>query len=568
MTVAMNTDTHDIESPHFRFWPTGLPRTLDWPQTGLADNLSASAARDPHKAAIIFYDAILSYADLDREVDAMAGYLQAVCKLAVGDRVLLYSQNCPQFVIAYYAILRAGGMVVPANSMYVEREIEHIVRDSGARIALVGQELHERLRSLVQAGDLDHVVVHAYNDYVAAETDLALPADVAEPRRPVEGDAAVAWSDALAAGHDPQAVEIGPESLCVLGYTSGTTGQPKGCVHTHASVMAPVVGSAAWRGGQASDVSLSVAPFFHFLGMQGGMNLPLYVGATIVLMQRWNRDVALTLMQRYRITWWSAPPAMITEFFANPAVAEHDLSSLKLLMGGGAAMPQAVARRLSDDYGIVFNESYGLTETAAFILGNPVERGKRQCLGIPTFDVDARVIDPATMASMAPGESGELVLNGPQVMREYWQLPEANAEVFIEIEGKRFLRTGDLVHVDADGYFFMVDRLKRMINASGFKVWPAEVESIMYGHPAVAEACVVGVPDAKRGETAMAALVLRPDCVDATSVEAIRAWCRGEMAAYKVPTIIEFVDALPRSGTGKIQWRQLQDEAAARFESN
>jgi len=563
----MHAEQHDIEPSHSRFWPAGLPRTLCWPQTPLADNLSASTQRDPHKAAIVFYDSIVSYAQLDREVDAMAGYLQRACALAVGERVLLYSQNCPQFVIAYYAILRAGGMVVPANPMYVEREIEHIVHDSGTRIALIGQELHDRVRGLSEAGALEHVVAYAYSDYLSADTDLALPADVAAPRRSLAPGKAVAWADALAAGHAPQAVDIGPESLCVLGYTSGTTGQPKGCVHTHASVGAPVVGSATWRGGQANDLSLSVAPLFHFLGMQGGMNLPLYVGSTIVLMQRWNRDVALTLMQRYGVTWWSGPPAMITEFFANPAVDDHDLSALKLLMGGGAAMPEAVARRLHDDFGIVFNESYGMTETAAFILANPVERGKRQCLGIPTFDVDARVIDPTTLETVAPGAPGELVLNGPQVMREYWQLPGANAEVFVEIQGKRFLRTGDLVSVDAEGYFFMVDRLKRMINASGFKVWPAEVESILYGHPAVAEACVVGVADARRGETAMAVLVLRPDAVGSTSAAAVREWCRGEMAAYKIPTIVEFVEALPRSGTGKIQWRQLQDEAAARMTS-
>lgn len=552
---------------HAGFWPTGVPRTLDWPQHALAENLVASARRDPDKAAIIFYDTVLSYADLDREVDAMAGYLQQVCDLAVGDRVLLYSQNCPQFVIGYYAILRAGGMVVPANPMYVEREIALIVENSRARIAIVAQELQGHLCALASAGTLEHVIVHAYSDYLTAATDLECPAEAIAPRRPLELDGASAWHDALAAGHHPRAIDIGPDALCVLGYTSGTTGQPKGCVHTHASVMAPVVGSAVWRGGQASDVSLSVAPLFHFLGMQGGMNLPLYVGATIVLLQRWNRDVALTLMQRYRVTWWSGPPAMIAEFFANPAVDDHDLSALKLLMGGGAAMPEAVARRLHDDFGIVFNESYGMTETAAFILANPVERGKRQCLGIPTFGVDARVVDPTTLETVAPGEPGELVLNGPQVMREYWQLPGANAEVFVEIQGKRFLRTGDLVSVDADGYFFMVDRLKRMINASGFKVWPAEVESILYGHPAVAEACVVGVADARRGETAMAVLVLWPDAVGSTSAAAVREWCRGEMAAYKIPTIVEFVEALPRSGTGKIQWRQVQDEAALLIES-
>lgn len=289
-----------------------------------------------------------------------------------------------------------------------------------------------------------------------------------------------------------------------------------------------------------------------------------FAGSTIMLMQRWNRDTAMTLIQRYRVTSWSAAPPMITEFFANPAVAEADLGSLYRLMGGGAAMPEAVAGRLQKEYGIYYNEGYGLTESAAFILGNPPARGKRQCLGIPTFDVDARAIDPVTLEPVPDGEPGELILHGPQIMKEYWRAPEANAETFIERDGKRFLRTGDLVRIDDEGYFFMVDRIKRMINASGFKIWPAEVESIMYAHPAVQEACVVGAPDSRRGETALAVVVLRSDCVGNTDPEQMRAWCREEMAAYKVPTRIEFVDALPRSGTGKIQWREIQARIAKR----
>ena len=277
--------------------------------------------------------------------------------------------------------------------------------------------------------------------------------------------------------------------------------------------------------------------------------------------RRWDRDVALTLIERYGVSVWSAPPSMIVDFFSNPALVGRDISSLTRLMGGGAAMPEAISKKLRDEFDISYNEAYGLSETAAFILGNPVERGKRQCLGIPSFNVDARIVDPSTLKELPQGETGEIVLNGNQVMLSYWNNPEATEKTFLEIDGKRFLRTGDLGYIDDEGYFFMVDRLKRMINASGFKVWPAEVESIMYGHPHIQEACVIGAPDPKRGETARALVVLKMDAPENISEADIIAWCRENMAVYKVPTSVLIVDALPKSGTGKIMWRKLQDEA-------
>ena len=556
-----------MQTSHYRFWPSGLPYSLTRPQTTLDENLEISARRYPDKPAIVFYDSVMTYAQLDRTVTAMAGYLQQACGLEVGDRVLIYSQNCPQLVIAYYAVLRAGGVVVPANPMYLAREVAELVDDSQARIALVAQELYERVVPLLDDGRLSRVIRHAYAEYQTTPTDLMLPDDVTADVEPVNVAGVTSWNEALNDGYSPAATGAGPDSWAVLGYTSGTTGRPKGCLHTHATVMAACSGSALWRDTKPSDVNLAVAPLFHFLGMQGGMNVPIYVGSTMVLMQRWDREVALTLIERYRVTCWSAPPAMITDFFAQPAVEDADISSLYLLMGGGAAMPEAVARRLYDDYGIVFNEAYGMTETAAFVLGNPVQRGKRQCLGVPTFDVDARIIDCDTLAPVAPGEPGELILHGPQVMLSYWHAPEANAESFMNVDGKRFLRTGDLALIDEDGYFCMVDRLKRMINASGFKVWPTEVESILYKHEAVQEACVVGIADPRRGETPVAALVLKPGHEAGNGADAVREWCRSRMAAYKVPTRVEFVDALPRSGTGKIQWKDVQTRMAERLAS-
>ncbi|MGO1501309.1 MAG: long-chain fatty acid--CoA ligase [Marinobacter sp.] len=547
-----------------KYWPKGLPHTLEVPKTSLFYNLEVSATRYPDKPAVVFYDSVLSYAELLKQVEAFAGYLQAECDVKPGDRVVLYSQNCPQYMIAYYGILRAQGVVVPVNPMNLTDELRYCVSNSGARLILAAQELYDNAVPLLKSGSVDRLIVHAYSDYICGQDTVALPAMVAEPRQVLETQGVVIWDDAINSGCQPAPFAGSHNDICLIGYTSGTTGNPKGCVHTHSSVMAAVAGTSAWRGSTSASTALSIAPLFHALGMQGGMNTPLYSGSTVVVMQRWDRQVALELIERHGVTTWSGPPSMFVDFFSNPVLADHDVSSLYRLMGGGAAMPEAISRKLKGEFGITYNEAYGLTETAAFILGNPVERGKRQCLGIASFGVDARIVDPATLEDLPQGETGEIVLHGPQVMLEYWREPEATAEAFIHRDGKRFLRTGDLGYMDEEGYFFMVDRLKRMINASGFKVWPAEVESIMYGHPDIHEACVIGIPDEKRGETAKALIVLKPGASAALTEEDVIAWCKQNMAVYKVPTAVEIIDELPKSGAGKIMWRQLQDQASTR----
>jgi fatty-acyl-CoA synthase len=253
---------------------------------------------------------------------------------------------------------------------------------------------------------------------------------------------------------------------------------------------------------------------------------------------------------------------MVQDFFSNPNIDRFDLSSIRRLSGGGAAMPAAVAQRL-EARDIRYCEGYGLSETMAATHINPPDRPKKQCLGIPIYDVDSRVIDPVTLRELPVGEVGEIVICGPQVFQGYWNRPDETARAFIELEGKRFFRTGDLGRVDEDGYFFMVDRIKRMINASGYKVWPSEVESMLYQHPAILEACVIGAQDAHRGETVKALVVLKSEWRGRSTAQEITDWCRQIMAAYKVPRIVEFVEALPKSGSGKIQWRELQDRENA-----
>lgn len=544
---------------HHAVWPDNLPTHLAVPETSLFANLEIAARRYPDKTAILYYDTAITYRELLSEVERLAGYLQ-MHGVQKGDRVLLYMQNAPQFTIGYYAILRADAVVVPVNPMNHTAELEHYLADTGAAICLCGQELTGFIAPLVGTAGLRQVVVAAYSDYVRQPTDLALPAEVQAPFQAPDFAGGIAWRDALAAGHQPGPHTAGPDDLCVLPYSSGTTGAPKGCMHTHRSAMATIVHRTTWNQMTSEAVVLATLPYFHVTGMQGAMSGPIYMGATAVIMTRWDRQVAARLIERYRVTAWINIATMAIDFLSDPDIERYDLSSLKGIGGGGAAMPKAVEEKLRRLTGLPYVEGYGLSETIAATHINPVDRPKPQCLGIPVFDVDSRVIDVATLAELGPGEVGEIVSHGPQVFRGYWNRPEETEKAFIELDGKRFFRTGDLGYYDEEGYFFMVDRVKRMINASGFKVWPSEVESLMYRHPAIQECCVIATPDPKRGETVKACVVLRPDQVGQVSEQAIIDWCRDEMAAYKVPAYVEFRDALPRSSTGKLLWRVLQEE--------
>jgi fatty-acyl-CoA synthase len=334
-------------------------------------------------------------------------------------------------------------------------------------------------------------------------------------------------------------------------------------MHTHQTLLASLAASHVWKGLHCETVVLAVAPLFHMLGLQNGMNMPIFLGGTAVMLPRWNPALAARLIERHRVTAWTAPPAMILDFFSNPETERRDISSLTLLSGGAAAMPEAVATLMQQRHGITYNEGYGLTETASFLQANPLARGKRQCLGIPAQGVDTRIVDPETLQELPQGEVGELVTHAPQNTIGYWRNPEADRDSFFELEGKRFFRTGDLASMDEEGYFFMRDRLKRMINTSGYKVWPAEVENMMYEHPAIHEACVIGVPDAKQGEAVKALVSLKPGYRGEVREQDIVDWARARMAVYKAPRIVEFMDALPKSGTGKILWRELQEQHRA-----
>ncbi len=552
-----------MQDRHFKHWPRGVPRQFPLPETSLYYNLEVAATRYARETAIYFYGGELAYAGLKAQADALAGYLQQDCGVRRGDRVLLYMQNSPQFVVAYYAILRADAVVVPVNPMNLTAELTHFVSDAGAKLALCGHELLPRIAPLLGAQGLERIIYARYADYIDAATDLPLP-DFFRLPAPASAPGIVGWAEALAAGRVPGPHLARPDDLAALPYTSGTTGNPKGCIHTHRTLMATVALAGVWARGSADDVTLAVVPFFHVTGMQMLMNGSIYLGAGIVVMTRWDRELALKLIERHQVTSWINIPTMVIDLFASPNFKSDSLASLRGIAGGGAAMPEAVAKRLYELTGLEFCEGYGLTETAAPTHSNHPSRPKRQCLGIPICNTDARIIDPDTLKELGPEQTGEIISCGPQVFTGYWNNPEATRAAFIELDGKRFFRTGDLGRYDEEGYFFIVDRLKRMINASGFKVWPAEVEAMMYAHPDIQEACVIGAQDAYRGETVKAVVVLKATSKGRVGAEDIIEWCKTHMAAYKYPRVVEVVDSLPKSATGKVMWRALQEQESAR----
>ena len=499
-----------------------MPRSLRAPAITLQEMFLRSAAKFPAKPAAIFAGRVLTYSELREKIENLAGHLQQACGVQRGDRVLLDMQNGHDFVIACFAILLADAVVVPVSPMNLTEELRHYVEDSDARVAITEEELFSRFSDL----PLDHVLL------LSRIPDKSLKAKASEAK---------------------------PEDLCMMPYTSGSTGKPKGCMHTHATVLHNVAGAAAWKHIDENVVALATAPFFHVTGLVHSFLSAMYAGGTMVIQRRWDPLEAARLVERHRCTHWDNVPTMVVDLLSHPEALKHDVSSLKWIFGGGAAMPEAIAQKLFDLCGVRYIEGYGMTETISQTHINPPQNPKKQCLGIPAFDTEALVVDPETMKEVEPGVQGEIVVRGPQLLTGYWKNEKAYAESWCEVQGKRFFRTGDLGRTDEDGYFYISDRLKRMINAAGMKVWPAEVEAAMYRHPAIKECCIIAAPDARRGETVKLVAVLKEEFSSVTGEE-ILSWSKTQMAAYKAPRVIEFTDALPRTASGKLMWRTLQEK--------
>ena len=560
---------------HHAFWPKRLPYQLTAPQTSLWMNLQISALRYPQKVVLVFMGRTWTYSQLQFEAEKIASALR---KMGVqkGDRVVLDMQNCPQLVITHFAILRLDAVVVPVNPMNRMEELKHYILDPDTKVAVTTADLAPELAAASNALEkkerLKHLLVTQFTD--AFDAASIGPEELPETwsvwlktvhALPVLEDGQVhAWASALQGE-----VELGPvtaqsEDLAVLPYTSGTTGLPKGCMHTHGTIMHNAMSSGLWANGTPENKCLCVVPMFHITGMVSVMHATIFMGATLILMPRWDRDLAGRLISKWKVTHWTNIPTMVIDLLGSANMAQFDLTSLQNIGGGGAAMPEAVAQRLIDQFGLRYIEGYGLTETAAPSHSNPPDAPKKQCLGIPFMSVDARVVDPETLKELPQGESGEIVMAGPQIFKGYWKRPEATASAFFERDGKSFFRSGDMGRIDEEGYFFMTDRLKRMINASGFKVWPAEVEALMFKHPAIQEACIISTKDVYRGESVKAVVVLRSTHKGQVSEQDIIDWCRDTMAVYKVPRVVEFIEVLPKSGSGKVMWRALQEAEMAK----
>src|SRR5699024_1884391 len=461
---------------HFTHWPPRISKTLNVPETTLFDNLYITAKKYPNKTAIQYYGTSITYQEILNEVEKLAGYLEKKLAVQKEDNVLLFMQNSPQYIITMFAILRIRAVVVPINPMSTTSDLEFFIHDGGIQHAFVGQELYDKAAPLHKKGMLKEVIVAAYSEYANPIKALdQLPPEVAAPVQALKGT--IPWSDAIQTNVEPSSYQGKIDDIAMIPYTSGTTGVPKGCTHPNRTVQANTTSAFYWMNLTPDTVTLTTLPLFHVTGVLHSAFAPILAGSKMIILTRWDRNYAVKAIETYQCSHWINISTMLIDFLSNPNLGDYDISSLEVVGGGGAPLPEAVGDQLKKWTGLDYVEGYGLTETISHTHFNPPPRPKLQCLGIPAFDVDARVIDTVTESELGPNEEGELIVSGPQVFKGYYNRPEETEANHILIDGKRFFRTGDIVKMDDDGYFFMVDRLKRMINASGYKVWPTEVES-------------------------------------------------------------------------------------------
>lgn len=552
-----------------KFWPKALPPEIPVPETSLWLNLEISASRYPNKAAYVFFGKQMSYKQLHAQAIALSNRLLA-SGFKKGDRFCIYMQNTPAFAMIFYAVLRFGGVVVPVNPMCKADELAYFTHDSGCKLVFCATDLLPMARQAQEEnqknGHSMQLVSCRYADFMAPKS--ALPED----ERPssdvydwLHSDehgalADLRLQDMLAGAPVLEHEAATREDLALIAYTSGTTGFPKGCMHTHRTLMGNTI-LGYWNNTTAGVTNLASVPMFHITGLLYYVLVSIFIGTTTVVINRWDKRLASSLIRKYNVTHWTCIPTMIVDIMGDASYQDFGFHLLKYISGGGTGMPKALADRLQDEFDLDFVEGYGLTETVASTHVNPPQRPKHQCLGIPVSGVTSLVIDQDSLAPLGPQEIGEIVISASTVFVGYWNRPQDYEACFINIGGQRFFRTGDIGYCDEDGYYFLTDRSKRMINSSGFKVWPSEVEFLFYKNEKIKEVCVIGIKDEYRGESAKAIIVLKSTAIGETTPDEIQDWARNHMAAYKVPRYIEFTDALPKSGSGKILWRQLQETA-------
>jgi long-chain acyl-CoA synthetase len=535
----------------------GRPADITPEHATMLDMFRASVQRSPGSTAIRYFDGELTLAELDAASDALAvALLDAGFRR--GDRLGVYLQNNPAFVVGLLGAWKAGGAAVAINPMNKARELSYLLSDSGATALLCLGELYDAVaRDVIAAGQTQvrTVITASPLDWQTRDDPRLL---TGASRVTPGGTLSLLELIGSRAGRVPGAAGPGPDDVAVLTYTSGTTGVPKGAMNTHRTMVFNVQTYRDWMGLTPRDSVLGVAPLFHITGLIGHIGISLFLPCPLVLAHRFHPEVVLDALREHRPTFTIGAITVFISLAGQPGVHRSDFSCLRVVYSGGAPIAPAVAEQFQAQTGLYIHNTYGLTETNspshAVPLGAvaPVDPASGALsVGVPVFSTVSRILGEDG-TELPPGEIGEIVTSGPQVVPGYWGKPEATAESMPGGE----LRTGDVGFMDTSGWFYLVDRKKDMINAAGYKVWPREVEDVLYGHPAVREAAVVGVPDAYRGETVKAFVSLRPGAV--TTPAELIAYCKDNMAAYKYPRSVELIDELPKTATGKVLRRELR----------
>lgn len=550
------------EKPWFQHYPGPTPRQLDYPNHPLPFFLEQSAREFPDREAVVFMGKRLSYRELLQDVYRLANALDEL-GVQKGERVAIMLPNSPQAVIAYYAVLFLGGVVVQTNPMYKERELEHQLVDSEAETIICLDLVYKQVANVRTSTSLKRVIVSSIKDYLPFPKNWLYPfklrKDGIRLDVPYGRDDVYAFSNLLKKAL-PSPLECRVESMeeiALLQYTGGTTGLAKGAMLTHRNTVVNVVQCDAWmyKGKRGEEKVLGIVPFFHVYGMTVVMNYAVYLAATMVLLPRFNVEDTLKAITEERPTLFPGAPTMYVALINHPDIGKYDLSSINACLSGSAPLPPVVQERFEKLSGGRLVEGYGLTETSPVTHVNPIwEKRKKGSIGLPWPDTDCRVVDLETGEELEPGGVGVLEIKGPQVMKGYWKRDE---------ETKKSLRngwfnTGDIGTMDDEGYFYIMDRRKDLIIAGGFNIYPREVEEVLYDHPSIREAAVIGVPDPYRGETVKAFVV--PKEGEELTEEELDRYCREKLANYKIPRLYELRDELPKTTVGKVLKRVLLED--------
>jgi long-chain acyl-CoA synthetase len=549
------------ERPWLGLYPAGRSPSLTVEHPTALAMFQDAARRAPDRRVLQYFDGSMTMRELDVQSDALASALQEG-GFGPGDRLAIYLQNVPQWVVTLVAVWKAGGTVVAVNPMNRERELTYLLQDSGARVLVCHPDLYDSVARPVLPGTAVERVLTTSQLEQQTRDDPRLFAGLA--RSVPAGTESLADLVEQARGRRPAPVAVGPDDVAVLTYTSGTTGVPKGAMNTQANISFTSQVYRDWVGLDAQDVVLGAAPLFHITGLIGALGVSLLLPATLVLAYRFHPGVVRDVIVESRPTFTIMAITAFGALMNLDGVRREDFQSLRKVYSGGAAIAPAMVEKVRDQLGLDVHVAYGLTETTSpshlqpLGVPGPVDpTSGALTVGIPVHDTVVRIVDEAGQA-LPPGEVGEIETEGPQVVPGYWGKPEATAE---SLPGGR-LRTGDVGFMSPEGWFFIVDRKKDMINAAGYKVWPREVEDVLYTHPAVREAAVVGVPDEYRGETVKAYVSARAGAtIDPAE---LIAYCKERMAAYKYPRQLVVLEELPKTVTGKILRRELRGGAPGR----